>query len=214
VPTATATVAETSVVPVSEPATTTIAATTTATPTTLPPPVYVFPFVGKSVSFGATHHDYPAIDVFGCGATVVAPTDGTVLQTRDYDAWDPKVDSPANRGGKYVAMLGRDGVRYYFAHLASVAVAAGQAVQPGDPLGVMGQTGNARQSACHTHVGMSWPCAGNEWQVRRGEIWPQDYLNAWRDGEQASPALAVYAAEQADPDACAVAMADPVAGDA
>jgi len=212
----TSTGATTSTVAATNPPTTVaaVAVATTAVPTTLPPPVYVFPFVGKSVSFGSTHHDYPAIDVFGCGATVVAPTDGTVLQTRDFDAWDPQVDSPANRGGKYVAMLGRDGVRYYFAHLASVAVVVGQAVQPGDPLGVMGQTGNARQSACHTHVGFSWPCPGNEWQVRRGEIWPQDYLDAWRNGEQTSPALEVYAAEKAAPEACATAMADPEAGDA
>ncbi len=198
-------------VPASTSAPTTPAAATTTVP---PPPVYVFPFVGKPVSFATTHHDYPAVDVFGCGATVVAPTDGTVLQTRDYDAWDPKVNSPANRGGKYVSMLGRDGVRYYFAHLDSVAVTAGQAVQPGDPLGVMGQTGNARQSACHTHVGISWPCAGNEWAVRRGEIWPQPYLDAWRDGLQTSPALEIYAAEKANPDACAAALADPESGDA
>lgn len=189
--------------------------TTIAAPTTsLPPPVYVFPFVGKRVSYGTTHHDYPATDVFGCGAIVVAPTDGTVVQVRDVDTWDPAIDSPADRGGKYVAMVGRDGVRYYFAHLDTVLAAGDQAVQPGDPLGVMGRTGNARESACHTHFGISWPCPANEWAVRRGEIWPAPYLDAWLAGEQLSPVLEIYATAQANPTACDDAIADPLAADA
>ncbi|MEQ1702936.1 MAG: M23 family metallopeptidase [Ilumatobacteraceae bacterium] len=187
---------------------------TTAVPTTLPPPVYVFPFVGVEVSYGTDHHDYPAVDVFGCGATVVAPTDGVVQQTRDVDLWDPAINDPSNRGGKYVSMLGRDGVRYYFAHLESVAVAPGQPVQPGAPLGVMGQTGNARNSACHTHVGLSWPCPTNEWAVRRGEVWPAPYLDAWRNGEQRSPTLEVLATEQSSPAACDTAALEPGAADA
>ena len=187
---------------------------TDATSTTVPASVYVFPFVGVPVSYGTTHHDYPAVDVFGCGATVVAPTDGVVQQTREVDLWDPAIDEPANRGGKYVSMVGRDGVRYYFAHLDSVAVMPGQAVQPGDALGVMGQTGNARNSACHTHVGLSWACPTNEWAVRRGEVWPSPYLDAWRNGEQRSPTLEVLAAELADPEACSKAATEPGAADA
>ncbi|MGB8860252.1 MAG: M23 family metallopeptidase [Ilumatobacteraceae bacterium] len=188
---------------------------TSVVPATVPAPsVYVFPFVGKRVSYGTTHHDYPAADVFGCGAIVVAPTDGTVVQTRDVDLWDPAIDSPANRGGKFVAMVGGDGVRYYFAHLDSVLADEGQAVLPGDPLGVMGRTGNARETACHTHVGISWPCPADEWAVRRGEVWPSAYLDAWRAGEQRSPVLEVYATAQANPTACADAIADPSAADA
>jgi murein DD-endopeptidase MepM/ murein hydrolase activator NlpD len=201
----------TSAAPKSTAATT---STVAAPTTTLPLPVYVFPFVGKRVSYGSTHHDYPAADVFGCGAIVVAPTDGAVVQTRDVDLWDPAIDSPANRGGKFVAMVGRDGVRYYFAHLDTVLAVEGQALQPGDPLGVMGRTGNARESACHTHVGISWPCPANEWAVRRGEIWPAPYLDAWRAGEQKSPALEIYATSLANPSACADAIVDPEAGDA
>ena len=184
-------------------------APSTLAPTTVPVAGYTFPFVDVAVSYGTTHHDYPAADVFGCDATVVAPTDGTVLQTRDVDLWDPSIDSPANRGGKFVSMLGKDGVRYYFAHLASVAVESGQSLHGGDPLGVMGQTGNARRSTCHTHMGISWPCDGVEWQVRRGEIWPAPYLDAWRNGDQRSPAAAVAAASQANPASCADAIAAP-----
>jgi hypothetical protein len=183
--------------------------TTPVTTTTMPTPVYAFPFVDHAVSWHDSHLRYPAVDVFGCGAMVVSPTNGIVVQVRDTDPWDPKVDAGSTRGGKYVAVLGADGVRYYFAHLESVQVAVGAAVQPGDPLGPMGQTGDARNSTCHTHMGMSWPCPDPEWQVRRGEVWPQPFLEAWQRGEQLSPADIVAAAREAHPDACGAAAAEP-----
>ena len=195
----------------------TSAPTTTepATTTTAPRPLhYVFPFTGKKISYGHRHHDYPATDVFGCGADVVAPIGGIVQETRLVDPWVPKVNDPATRGGKYVSMLGDDGVRYYFAHLDSVAVQPGDSVDPGAPLGVMGQTGNARNSACHTHFGISWPCGTTEWAVRRGEIWPWKYLDAWRDGEQLSPVDEIAATEAANPDACELAASATSAADA
>lgn len=187
----------------------------TAAPTSVPPtaaptttlPVYVFPFAGRDVGYGTTHHDYPATDVFGCGALVLAPTSGSVLETRTFDPWDPAVNDPATRGGLYVSMLGGDGVRYYVAHLETVTVQPGQSVAPGDQLGVMGKTGNARNSACHTHLGISWPCPDPEWEVRRGEIWPAPYLDAWRAGEQRSPAAEAAARQAELPDACAQAAA-------
>lgn len=206
---ATTTEATTTEAPPTSAPPTTVPATTLA-PTTLPPvPVYAFPFTGHKVSWGTTHHDYPAIDVFGCGATVVSPTNGTVVQVRDVDLWVPKVNSGSTRGGKYVAIVGVDGVRYYFAHLAGVVVHAGQQVQPGDPLGPMGQTGDARLSVCHTHVGISWPCPTNEWKVRRGKVWPMQYLAAWRKGEQLSPAAEVAQTQAAQPGACTDAAAQP-----
>lgn len=191
---------------------TTVASSTTAAARPL---VYVFPFTGQVVSYQHEHHDYPATDVFGCGANVVAPLWGTVVQTRLEDLWDPKVDDPATRGGLYVAMVGGDNVRYYFAHLASVSVAPGDAVDAGTPLGIMGQTGNARKTACHTHFGISRPCPSDEWAVRRGEVWPWTFLDAWRSGNTtSSPALAIYAIAQQNPQACEFAQNAPSAGDA
>jgi peptidoglycan LD-endopeptidase LytH len=215
---ATATPATTAPASTTTTTTTTYPATTTATTTTtITEPqalVYVFPFTGRNVSYGTTHHDYPAVDVFGCGANVVAPTSGRVLEISRDDRWDPSIDDPATRGGHFVSMLGDDNVRYYFAHLDSVAVEAGDTVAPGTQLGVMGQTGNARNSACHTHVGFSWNCDAPEWQVRRGEVWPQQYLDAWRsetavpqNAEGRSPSTEVAAAEAAAPTACAEAIA-------
>jgi peptidoglycan LD-endopeptidase LytH len=185
----------------------TTSTTVTPTTTTVPTPVYVFPFSGREVSYGTTHHDYPAVDVFGCGADVLAPTSGSVVEVGLVDRWDPSVDDPATRGGIFVSMLGDDGVRYYVAHLASTTVTPDETVEAGSRLGVMGQTGNARNSACHTHLGISWPCPGGEWQVRRGEIWPAPYLDAWRTGEQRSPATDVAALAAELPNACADALA-------
>jgi murein DD-endopeptidase MepM/ murein hydrolase activator NlpD len=174
----------------------------------------VFPFIGRKVSYGHRHHEYPATDVFGCAATVVAPIGGTIEQARAVDPWIPKVDDPATRGGKYVSLLGDDGVRYYFAHLETVDVQTGDLVDPGSLLGVMGQTGNAQKSVCHTHFGISWPCDDVEWAVRRGEVWPWTYLDAWRAGKQLSPVDEVAAAEASNPDACDLAGQATSASDA
>jgi murein DD-endopeptidase MepM/ murein hydrolase activator NlpD len=105
-------------------------------------------------------------------------------------------------------------VRYYFAHLDHVDVRPGDRVQAGWELGVMGQTGDARSTVCHTHVGISWPCDHVEWAVRRGEVWPWKYLDAWRKGEQLSPVAEVTAAEKAAPDACNAAALAPSADEA
>ena len=212
----------TETLPATVPPTTDVIATSTTKPplpsttlTTTPRPLlYVFPFVGKKVSYGHRHSGYPATDVFGCGATVVAPIGGTINEIRTTDPWDPKVNDPATRGGKYVSLHGDDGVRYYFAHLDSVAVRPGEVVDGGAELGIMGQTGDARNTVCHTHFGISWPCPNKEWAVRRGEIWPWRYLDAWRKGEQLSPVDEIAAAKAKNPDGCNLAALASSAGDA
>jgi murein DD-endopeptidase MepM/ murein hydrolase activator NlpD len=174
---------------------------------------------GATVGYGGvgSHHDYPAADIFassGCGTPLVSPVDGRVLEVRTVNLYDPVVDNPALRGGKYVSILGADGVRYYLAHLDTVAggLAPGQKIGVGAVVGTMGRTGRA--GACHVHLGISPPCPGKEWAVRRGVVWPQPYLDAWRRGGTASPAAEVEAWARANPDACAAAMRDPYAPDA
>lgn len=194
--------------------TTTTTATTTSTTTVPPAPEYVFPFAGREVSYPNDHHTYPAVDVFGCGALVLAPTSGVINQTRSEDLWDPATNNPAHRGGLYVSLIGDDGVRYYFSHFETIDVEVGQRVTPGDLLGVMGQTGNARRTVCHTHFGISRVCPGLEWQVRRGEIWPQPYMDDWRRGANTSPALEILGKAAQDPDACERAFEAPNASEA
>ena len=105
-------------------------------------------------------------------------------------------------------------MRYYLAHLDSVVagLAVGQDVRAGQVVGLMGRSGDA--SACHLHFGVSTPCPGKEWAVRRGVVWPQPYLDSWRKGGTASPAAEVTAWAKANSGACAAAMGDPNAPDA
>ena len=201
---------------------------TTAPPTTVPPTTTTLPALGAGSTlhvlpvgadagpgWGTTHSEYPATDVFAaCGTTIVSPVDGTVVHVRTEDAWDAAVDDPATRGGRSVAVLGDDGVRYYMAHLDTIepATVVGAAVTAGQPIATLGRTGRA--SACHLHFALSVLCPGPEWSVRRGVIWPYPYLDDWRDGIDASPVDELIAWSAANPDACAAAMADPHAGNA
>ena len=192
--------------------TTTVPPTTTTTVATTTP--YVVPVADVAAAgWGTTHAGYTATDIFsGCGAQVVSPVNGEVLQVRTVDRWDPTVDNPAARGGRSVAILGDDGVRYYAAHLDTIAVAQGERVDAGDPIATVGRTG--RSSACHVHFAISPPCPGPEWSVRRGVIWPYPYLDAWVAGEQRSPVDEIDRWVADHPDGCADAMADPFASDA
>ncbi len=193
--------------------TSTSSTTTVLSPTSTP---YVVPVADvDAAGWGSAHSGYPATDIFAaCGAEIVSPVNGSVLEVRTVDSWDPAVDNPATRGGRSVALLGDDGVRYYVAHMDVIdpTVLVGARVGAGQYLGTVGETG--RTSACHVHFSISPPCPGMEWSVRRGVVWPYPYLDAWRVGEQLSPANEVAQWVAANPDACAVAMADPNAPDA
>lgn len=195
---------------VPEPRTTT---SSTAAPTGTP---YRVPVADVDrASWAQTHSGYPASDLFiSCGAEIVSPVDGVVDDVRRVDSWDPAVDNPATRGGRSVAVVGDDGVRYYLAHLDEVdaALVEGSQVATGQRLGTVGRTG--RSSACHVHFGISPRCPGPEWSVRRGVIWPAPYLDAWRSGGQWSPADEVATWVTDNPTSCADAMADPFAPDA
>jgi murein DD-endopeptidase MepM/ murein hydrolase activator NlpD len=153
---------------------------------------YVFPVLGK-VSYAHTHHDYPASDIMApCGATAVSPVNGTVLEVSRVDTYDPKVNAGATRGGLSVSVLGEDGARYYGSHFASIdaGVDAGTRVTAGQPIAVVGKTGDA--SACHEHFGISPACARTgDWWTRRGTIWPWPYLDSWRAGTGKSPVAEV-----------------------
>jgi peptidoglycan LD-endopeptidase LytH len=155
---------------------------------------YVYPVAGRT-SYGRTHSEYPATDIFApCGATVRAVIDGVVLEVSRVDRYDAANDDGAERGGLFVSLLGDDGVRYYGSHLRSVraGIEAGNRVRAGQTVGAVGDTGRA--SACHLHFGVSPPCARTgDWWVRRGVVWPSSYLDSWRAGGRASPVRAVRA---------------------
>jgi murein DD-endopeptidase MepM/ murein hydrolase activator NlpD len=156
----------------------------------------VFPVGGKPFSYARTHHDYPATDIIAaCGLPVRAMTDGVILEVSRVDNYDKATDDGALRGGKFVSILGDDGVRYYGAHLSTI----GTGIQPkvrvpaGQQIGTVGKTGNAN-NICHLHFGISPPCARTgDWWVRRGVVWPYTFLDAWRAGTNRSPVATVAA---------------------
>ena len=203
--------APTTPVPSTSTTSTTTTTTTTTVPTTTP---YVVPVADVAAAgWGTTHAGYTATDIFiGCGAQVVSPVNGRVIQVRIVDQWDAATDNPATRGGRSVAILGDDGVRYYVAHLDTIAVIGDQRVGVGEAIATVGRTG--RSSACHVHFAISPPCPGPEWSVRRGVIWPYPYLDAWSVGDQLRPVEEIDRWVADHPDGCAEAMADPFAADA
>jgi murein DD-endopeptidase MepM/ murein hydrolase activator NlpD len=168
------------------------AATTTTAKTKI---TYTFPVVGGKSSYVHTHHDYPATDVMtACGHKFVAVTSGVVLTVLRKDTWTAKVNAGATRGGRSVAILGDDGVRYYGSHLSAVqaSIKPGVRVKTGQTLGTTGASGDA--SACHLHFGISPPCAKQgDWWNQRGTLYPWPYLDSWKKGGQKSAVAAVKA---------------------
>lgn len=185
------------------------AASHSAATTSSKPVRYVYPVLGHS-SYAHTHHDYPASDMMAkCGTTVVAATSGTVLAVTRVDLWKPKVNAGATRGGLSVSILGDDGVRYYGSHLSAINsnIVVGLRVAAGQPLGKVGETGDA--SACHLHFGISPPCQrSGDWWIQRGVVWPWPYLDSWRGGGARS-AVAEVAAWQAKHGCPSKPLVDP-----
>ena len=80
------------------------------------------------------------------GATVLSATPGTVVAVgRETTRGEP-------RSGNSVTVRDPDGWLHHYAHLLTTPfVRAGQQIAAGTPLGVLGNTGNARSTAPHLH---------------------------------------------------------------
>jgi murein DD-endopeptidase MepM/ murein hydrolase activator NlpD len=64
-------------------------------------------------------------------------------------------------GGRVIWVIDvRRGLRYYYAHLQDQLVSTGTIVRPGDLLGTVGNTGNARTTPPHLHFGIYAPGEG------------------------------------------------------
>jgi murein DD-endopeptidase MepM/ murein hydrolase activator NlpD len=111
-------------------------------------PVYGIDAAALADTWGATRsggRSHEGVDIFApCGHPVVSATRGVVVSIGE------------NRlGGQYVGVLGPGGSWHYYAHLSRVArLSAGDVVRPGDTVGYVGDTGNARGTPCHLHYGI------------------------------------------------------------
>ena len=152
---------------------------------------YAFPISpSTSAKYGRSHHDYPAADIFAtCGTDVVAPHAGVIQDVSYVDSWSSRTNTAESRGGLSFSIVGDDGVRYYGSHLRELdpVVQTGNYVSTGQRIGAVGDTGNAAGTGCHLHFGISTPCGPGDVLRRRGEFWPQPYLDDWKNSDPKSP---------------------------
>jgi peptidoglycan LD-endopeptidase LytH len=147
-------------------------------------PVIVFPVAGHGVTdvvgrFGdprdGGRRRHLGVDIAApTGTPVVAPVAGIVDQV-EYSAL----------GGRAAWLRDDAGLRYYFAHLHTIAVTRGQRLAAGGLIGTVGQTGNAAGTGPHLHFA-----------IREGphHLDPAGFLSA---AVRAATPAAAYAADDA-----------------
>lgn len=117
-------------------------------PPALPVPVEGVQAIRLADTWGAPRGEgrrHEGIDIFAPRGTAVrSTTPGLVVQKGE------------NRlGGRVVTVLGPGGQRHYYAHLQDFAgPGRGDWVEEGDPLGFVGNTGNAAGTPPHLHYGI------------------------------------------------------------
>ncbi|WP_248964063.1 M23 family metallopeptidase [Sphaerisporangium perillae] len=172
-------------------------------PVRVPPPriskfTYVFPVRGCRVSYARKQLVLPKTTIWaGKGCAFVSPVGGVVHEVNASNRWKALTDHGADREGRFVSVLGADGVRYFGGHLDSVepGLRAGDRVGAGQVLGRVGDSGNAKGEGANLYFSVSWPTAAKYWWVRRGMVDPWTYLDAWLNGNPTlSPAQQVAAA--------------------
>jgi murein DD-endopeptidase MepM/ murein hydrolase activator NlpD len=135
---------------------------------------YAFPILGAhefslgAGRFGAARsgHTHQGQDVMAaCGTPLVAARGGTV-QYSEYEA----------NAGNYVVIDGKGTVNdFMYAHLAEPSpLQAGETVRTGQPIGIVGDTGDA--TACHLHFEI-WGAPG--WYEGGSPFDPLPYLEKW-----------------------------------
>ncbi len=91
--------------------------------------------------------DHHGVDIFAPrGTAALAAVEAVVRRVETTE-----------RGGNVVWLRDeRRGLSLYYAHLDRQTVTAGTRVQPGDTVGLIGNTGNARTTPPHLHFGVYW----------------------------------------------------------
>lgn len=101
--------------------------------------------------------DHHGVDIFAPrGTPVIAVAEAVVGRV-----------GTGGLGGKTVWLRDRGGRAFYYAHLDSQLVRSGARVNPGDTLGLVGNTGNARTTPPHLHFGL----------YQRGPVDPYPFIH-------------------------------------
>jgi murein DD-endopeptidase MepM/ murein hydrolase activator NlpD len=113
-------------------------------------------------SNGTLHQGF---DLVGIGdKCLYSPVYGTVVRA----GWENPKNTKQGWGRRVVIRIGKTRLYMYFGHLSSIAVRTGQAVAPGDLIGIEGSTGHSTGSHLH-------------WEIRES-----DRHNLYRDMPQYS----------------------------
>ncbi|MEV4108541.1 peptidoglycan DD-metalloendopeptidase family protein [Nonomuraea sp. NPDC049695] len=161
-------------------------------PVRVPPPKlskyeYAFPVKGCRTTYQRKLLVLPKTTIWAQqGCAFVAPIGGVVDEVNVQNKWRPATDAGADREGRFVTIIGDDGVRYLGGHLDSVAdgIKPGVRVNAGQLLGRVGKSGNARDTGANLYFAISWKTGPAYWWVRRGMVKPWDYLDAWQSGNR------------------------------
>ncbi|WP_433254385.1 M23 family metallopeptidase [Streptosporangium sp. CA-135522] len=161
-------------------------------PVQVPPPklseyTYAFPVKGCRVTYESRLLVLPKTTIWsGKGCSFVSPVNGVVDEVNTKNQWKPSTDRGADREGRFVTVVGDDGVRYLGGHLERVSpgIKPGTRVGAGQVLGQIGNSGNARSTASNLYFAISWKTAPSLWWVRRGMVRPWSYLDAWLNGNR------------------------------
>lgn len=161
-------------------------------PTKIPPPkvskyTYAFPVQGCKTTYQRKLLVLPKTTIWaGKGCAFVAPVDGVVDEVNTVSRWASATDVGAYREGRFVTIIGEDGVRYLGGHLDTVAdgLKPGVKVKVGQTLGRVGNSGNAGITAPNLYFAISWKTGPAYWWVRRGMVNPWTYLDAWQTGNK------------------------------
>jgi murein DD-endopeptidase MepM/ murein hydrolase activator NlpD len=143
---------------------------------------YVFPVAGGAgvVSVGHTHHDYPAADIAAPeGTQLYALSDGTVERS-----WA----EPSGNCGIGFTIATTDGLTWTYCHMAYLepAVVEGAQLSAGQPVGLVGHTGDA--DGPHLHLQLEPASA-----YPQDEAWFQAFAGTaftWSDSVQSNAASA------------------------
>ncbi|MDP9861440.1 MULTISPECIES: M23 family metallopeptidase [Streptosporangium] len=161
-------------------------------PVQVPPPkvsdhTYVFPVRGCRVTYESRLLVLPKTTIWAAkGCSFVSPVNGVVHEVNIKNRWTPSTDRGTDREGRFVTVIGDDGVRYLGGHLDRVTpgIRPGTRVSAGQVLGQVGNSGNARSTASNLYFAISWKTEPALWWVRRGMVKPWNYLDAWLNGNR------------------------------